>query len=81
MSFGVGCRCGSDPALLWPWHRPAAAAPIQPLAWEHPYATGAALKRKKWEKRKKEGFFKHIDDVFLLSAFKYFPYDEHVLSS
>jgi len=22
-------------------------APIQPLAWEHSYATGAALKRKK----------------------------------
>ena len=30
------CRCSSDPALLWPWFRLAAAAPIQPLAWEHP---------------------------------------------
>ena len=36
--------------LLWPWHRPAAAAPIQPLAQELPYATGAALKKNK-EKR------------------------------
>ena len=26
-----------DPALLWLWDRPAAAAPIQPLAWELPY--------------------------------------------
>ena len=25
-----------DPALLWLWQRPAAAAQIQPLAWELP---------------------------------------------
>ena len=43
----VDCRCGSDPTLLWLWHRPAAVAQIQPLAWELPYAAGAALKRKK----------------------------------
>ena len=36
-----------DPALLWLWHRPAAAAPIRPLAWDPPYAAGAALKRNK----------------------------------
>ena len=36
-SFGVGCRCSSDLSLLWLWHRLAAAAPIQPLAWEPPY--------------------------------------------
>ena len=29
-----------DPALLWLWHRPAATAPIRPLAWEPPYAAG-----------------------------------------
>ena len=45
LSCGVGCRCGSDPALLWLWHRAAAVAPIRPLAWEPPYATDAALKR------------------------------------
>ena len=28
VSSGVGCRHGSDPALLWLWHRPAATAPI-----------------------------------------------------
>ena len=33
-----------DPLLLWLWHRLAAAAQIQPLAWEPPYATGMALK-------------------------------------
>ena len=38
------CRLqtGSDPALLWLWHSPMATAPIQPLAWEPPYAMGAA---------------------------------------
>ena len=44
------CRsqmCGLDPALLWLWHRLAAAAPIPHLAWELPYAMGAANKKKK----------------------------------
>ena len=49
MSCGVGRRCGLDAALLWPWCRPAAIAPIGPLAWEPPYAMGAALKDKKKE--------------------------------
>ena len=35
-----------DLALLWLWWRPAAAAPIGPLAWDPPYATGATLKSK-----------------------------------
>ena len=33
-----------DLALLWLWHRPAAVALIRFLAWESPYAAGAALK-------------------------------------
>ena len=33
--------------MLWLWHRPAAVAPIRPLAWEPPYATGEVLKKKK----------------------------------
>ena len=46
-------------AWLWLWHRPAAADPIRPLAWELPYAMGAALKKEKRQKliskeRKKE---------------------------
>ena len=47
-------RCGLDPKLLWLWHRPAAVAPICPLAWETPYAMSAALKSKKKKKKKKE---------------------------
>ena len=52
MSCGVGCRCGSDPALLWLWHRQVATAPIKPLAWEPPYATTAALEKTKEKKLK-----------------------------
>ena len=47
----LGCRHGSDPA--WLWRRPGAVVPIRPLAWEPPYAAGAALKSKK-KKRNKE---------------------------
>ena len=32
--------------MLWLGHRPAATALIRPLAWEPPYAAGAALKDK-----------------------------------
>ena len=49
----------NEPALLWLWCRPAAAAPIRPLAWEPPYAAGAAqeiatttTKRQKTKKKK-----------------------------
>ena len=42
-----------DPALLWLWCRPAAVAWIQPLAWEPPYATAAALKRQKKQNKTK----------------------------
>ena len=43
-SCGIGHRRGSDPELLWLWRRLVATAPIGPLAWEPPYASGAALK-------------------------------------
>jgi len=36
--------------LLWLWHGPEDAAPIQPLAWELPHAADAALKSKKKKK-------------------------------
>ena len=39
--------------MLWLWRRPAAVAPIQPLAWKPPYAMGAALKKKKKKKTQK----------------------------
>ena len=64
MSCGEGCRLGSDPSLLWLWRRPVATAPIQPLAWEPPYAAGSAqeiatttTKDKKTKKKKKKKTF------------------------
>jgi len=54
MCSGVGHRCGLDLALLWLWHRLVATAPIRPLAWEPPYATGVAL-----EKTKRQIIFKN----------------------
>ena len=49
-----GRRHGLDPTLLWLWCGPAATAQIQPLAWEPPYAAGAALKTKRPKKKKKK---------------------------
>ena len=63
MSHGVGCRQGSDLALLWLWQRPAATALIQPLAWELPYASDAVLKRQKKKKKKNQ-----LDDSILSNA-------------
>ena len=57
MSCGIGRRHGSDPTLLWLWHRLTAVALIAPLAWKPPYALGVALKskeKKKKKERKKE---------------------------
>ena len=39
-----------DPTLLWLWRRLVATAPIQPLAWKPPYATGTALDKAKRQK-------------------------------
>ena len=46
------CRLGQDLALLRRWCRPAATTPIQPLAWEPPYAEVAVLKRQKKQTKK-----------------------------
>ena len=51
MSCGVDSRHGSDPTLLWLWCRPAATAPIRPVAWEVPYAMGAAQEMAKKDKK------------------------------
>ena len=77
MSCGVGRRCGSDPALLRLWHRPVATAPIRPLAWESPYAMGAALEKgKKTKKKKKKNVLTHNTKPFIfqkdfIRAFKF----------
>ena len=54
MSCGVGQRRGSDLALLRLWCRPASTAPMRTLAWERPYAVGAALEKAKKKKTKKK---------------------------
>ena len=53
VSCGGGHRRGSDPTLLWLWRKPVATAPIRPLAWESPYAAGAAQEMAKKDKNKK----------------------------
>jgi len=58
MSYGVGLSLGSDPALLWLWRRPTAAAPTKLLAWESPYAAGISPRKgKKTKKKKKFNFY------------------------
>ena len=82
MSCGVGHRHGLDPALLWLWHRPAAVAPICPLAWEPPYAMSAALKSKKKKKKKKEITLNMITGYFFLRVstdYKYVNTDYFLL--
>ena len=55
MSCSVkGCRCSLDLALLWLGYRPGATALIGPLAWEPPYAVGAALEKKKKTKKERK---------------------------
>ena len=61
MNCGVGRRHSSDPTLLW--CRPAPAALIRPLAWELPYAVGAALKSKKKKKKEKEKGPQEVDSL------------------
>ena len=55
MSCGAGCRHSLDPVWLWLWlwHRVAAAALIQPPAWELPY-TGHMAKKQNKTKQKTE---------------------------
>ena len=54
MNCGVGRRHSLDPTLLWLWSRPAATALIGPLAWESPYAMGAAQETAKKRQKKKK---------------------------
>ena len=56
MSCSVGRRHNLDLVLLCLWCRPVATALIGALAWELPYASGAALKKKQnTHTHKKEG--------------------------
>ena len=65
-----------DLALPWLWCRHAVAAPIQPLAWELPYAAGEAstttpnpLQKKKKKKERKEKKEKVLDRKIALNPF------------
>ena len=66
MSFGIGPRCGSDPMFLWLrlWRRPAAVAPIRPLAWELPDAMGVALKKA----IKKKTYFNNVIHILMFKS-------------
>ena len=50
------------------WHRLAAAAAIQPLAWELPYDLGVALKKKK-KKVSCQTYFKNQEENGLIHIF------------
>ena len=73
MSCAVVRRCGSDLALMWLWHRPAATAPIRPLPWEPPCAMGEALKRQNKQTNKTPNKQKSSMISF------YQMYKEHIL--
>ena len=84
VSCGVGRRRGLDPALLWLWRRLAAPAPIRPLAWEPPCASGVALEKAKRQKKKK--VFNEVLKVkdimtflFSLSAGLHILHMQHIL--
>ena len=66
MSCGADCRCGSDPVLLWLWRRPAATAPIRPLAWDPSYVAGSGPRKDKKE-RKRKGLSVSADDQWMSS--------------
>ena len=71
--------------MLWLWRRPVATAPIRPLAWEPPYAAGAAqeiatatttkdkkTKDKRQKKKKKKFKMKKVKrKIFPTPAYSY----------
>ena len=71
MSCGVDHRRSLDPALLWLWlwSRLAAIALIRPLAWEPPYAVGAALEKKTKKKNCPQPSSIHSDKMAIQVSF------------
>jgi len=88
MSCSVGCRRGSDLVLLWLWCRPAATAPIRPLAWEPQYAVGAALEKAKRQTNKQKtvcssnslGNQNHLEGVPVMAQWLTNPTRNHEVS-
>ena len=54
VSFDVGHRHGLNLSCCGCGCRLVATAPIQPLAWEVPYAVGAALKKQQQKQQQKK---------------------------
>ena len=73
VSCGVGRRYGSDPSLLWFWHRLEATALIPPQAWEIPYAQ--KKKKKKKKKKRKGGQRKMAEKIESNSEERGYKYD------
>ena len=69
MSCGIGYRCGLNPVLLWLWYRLMAIVLVRPLAWELPYAMGAALEKAKRQKKKKRERERDFVKNFLLDIY------------
>ena len=51
---------------MWLWCRLAATALIGPLAWELPYAAGAALKGQKQKQKQTKNSFNKVVIVVIL---------------
>jgi len=66
---GVGCRCSLDPTLLWPWC--GLQLLLDPLAWEPPCATGAALKRQKIKKNCNSGWWRILMKLIVVIILQY----------
>ena len=76
MSCGVACTGGSDPVLLWLWHRPAHTALIRHLAWEITYTTVVALKSKNechYQGTHETNYIRISGVKTQLSVFSFFP--------
>ena len=51
VSCDVGCRCSSNPTLLWLWHRLGSYNSDETPAEEPPHAAGVALEKAKRQKK------------------------------
>ena len=69
MSQGIVRRLSLDPKLLWLWHRPAAIAPIRPLAWEPPYAMDAGFKKQQQQQKVHKDLYELVFVSGLLPPF------------
>ena len=83
MDCGIGHRRSLDLTLLWLWCRLAAVALIGSVAWDPPYAVGAAVKGQKTKKKEKKvnivrkltsNKWKHLPASTSLSPFLYILY-------